>query len=183
MAFDQNITENSTNYDVWKTIVHDALLRPIVYYYKFKIFKGSTTGFYSDDYMDDYDNLNKDGTGAASDGEPFNSFQITAYDPNFQTPAWMANANVYQIFPDRFRNGDPTNDYCVPGSPPAALRFMASSSLTSRTPPGTRDVRSRAIPAFRCYNNFGSIFYGGDLLGIQNGTGLHPGARHSTPSI
>ena len=34
----------------------------------------------------------------------------------FQTPEWLHNANVYQIFPDRFRNGDRTNDYCVPGS-------------------------------------------------------------------
>jgi hypothetical protein len=71
--------------------------KPAILYYKFKAFKAATTAFYSDDYLDDNDNLNKDGAGAASDGEPFNSFQITVYDPNFQTPVWLQNANVYRI--------------------------------------------------------------------------------------
>lgn len=30
------------------------------------------------------------------------SYQITVYDPSFQTPAWLENAVFYQIFPDRF---------------------------------------------------------------------------------
>ncbi len=91
-----------------------------VYYYKFHIYRGPsnspTNGWYSDDYLDDHDNVHKDGTGAATDGEPFPSFQVTVYDPNFQTPAWLQNANVYHILPDRFRNGDQTNDYCRTGS-------------------------------------------------------------------
>ncbi len=125
MPFDQNITVNSTEYDVWKTTV-TMPSTPTVYYYKFEINKATTNGFYSDDYVDDYDNLNKDGTGAATDGEPFSSFQITVYDPNFVTPAWMANANVYYIFPDRFRNGDPTNDYCVSGSTSGCPSFYGN---------------------------------------------------------
>jgi len=47
MAFDQNITENGKTYDVWKA----GLTMPsatTVYYYKFKPYHGSTTGFYSD---------------------------------------------------------------------------------------------------------------------------------------
>ena len=116
MPFDQNITINGTEYDVWKT----TLTMPsttTVYYYKFHIYRDtSTNGWYSDDYLDDNDNVHKDGTGAASDGEPFPSFQFTVYDPNFQTPAWLQNANVYHILPDRFRNGDQTNDYCRTGS-------------------------------------------------------------------
>ncbi len=87
-----------------------------VYYYKFHINRDQTNGWYSDDYLDDNDNVHKDGTGKATDGEPFTSFQFTVYDPNFQTPAWLQNANVYHILPDRFRNGDQTNDYCRAGS-------------------------------------------------------------------
>ena len=100
------------SYDYY-TIDYTTPSTPTIVYYKFEIFNGSGTAWYSDDYIDDYDNLNKDGTGAATATEPFDSFQITAYDPNFQTPAWMANANVYHIFPDRFRHGNPTNEYCV----------------------------------------------------------------------
>ena len=46
------------------------------------------------------------------------AFQLTVYDREFTTPAWLQGATVYEIFPDRFRNGDPSNDYCradVPG--------------------------------------------------------------------
>ena len=96
-----------------------------VYYYKFHIHRDTTNGWYSDDYLDDNDNVHKDGTGKATDGEPFNSFQITVNDPNFQTPAWLQNANVYHILPDRFRNGDQTNDYCRPDQPRAVPVFMA----------------------------------------------------------
>ncbi len=74
MPFDQNITIGATEYDVWKA----TLTMPsatTVYYYKFHIFKGSTNGWYSDDYLDDNDNVDKDGTGAASDVEPFPAFQ------------------------------------------------------------------------------------------------------------
>ena len=81
----------------------------------------------------------------------------------------MAGANVYQIFPDRFRNGDPTNDYCVTGSSAGCPSFYG-------TPPGGNiavtvwntllcDPNNRNLS---CYNNFGGIFYGGDLLGIEN---------------
>ena len=31
-------------------------------------------------------------------------------DPAFTTPAWTRGATVYQVFPDRFANGDPAND-------------------------------------------------------------------------
>lgn len=168
MSFDQNITVNGTVYDAWKATLNMPAA-PAVYYYKFKINKGGTTGFYSDDYVDDYDNVNKDGTGVASDGEPFDSFQVTVYDPNFQTPAWMSTANVYSIFPDRFRNGDGTNDYCVLNSSAGCPSFYGASTSgnIAVTTWNTLlcDPRDASQP---CYNNFGSIFYGGDLKGIQN---------------
>ena len=165
LAFDQNITENSTTYDAWK-ITLTMPSTPSVYYYKFKISKGGTTGFYSDDYLDDNDNLNKDGTGVASDTEPFDSFQVTVYDPNFQTPAWLQNANVYQIVPDRFRNGDTTNDYCVAGSTTGCPVFYGVSNLIAYTTWNFAMCDPRNSSS-TCFNNFNQ-FYGGDLKGIQN---------------
>jgi len=37
-------------------------------------------------------------------------FRQTVFDPQFKVPDWAQDAVYYQIFPDRFRNGDPAND-------------------------------------------------------------------------
>jgi len=166
MPFEQNITINNTQYDIWKT----TLTMPsstTVYYYKFKINRDQTNGFYSDDYLDDNDNVHKGGTGVATDGEPFASFQVTVYDPNFQTPAWLQNANVYHIFPDRFRNGDQTNDYCRQGSTTGCPLYYGTQQAT------IHDLWNEAIcdpnnANGPCPGAFSNQFFGGDLLGIQN---------------
>lgn len=36
------------------------------------------------------------------------SYQISVYDPAYDTPHWMRNGTLYQIMVDRFCNGDPT---------------------------------------------------------------------------
>jgi glycosidase len=168
LAFYQTINQNGTYYDTW-TITQSMPSTPKIYYYKFWITLNGATEWYSDDYIDDYDNLNKDGTGAAAASEPFDAFQVTVYDPNFQTPAWLENANVYQIFPDRFRQGNPADQYCVAGSTAGCPSFygLPPSSNIAVTPWNTQlcDPRNSSLP---CYNNFGSIFYGGDLSGIQD---------------
>lgn len=41
--------------------------------------------------------------------EPCPSFQLTVYDRAFRTPDWFHGTTMYQIFPDRFRRGDPQN--------------------------------------------------------------------------
>lgn len=41
--------------------------------------------------------------------EPPASFQLTVYDRDFQTPDWVKKGVMYQIFPDRFKQGDPRN--------------------------------------------------------------------------
>ena len=41
---------------------------------------------------------------------PDYGWQFTIYDPSFQTPDWIKNAVVYQIFPDRFRDGISANN-------------------------------------------------------------------------
>ncbi len=47
--------------------------------------------------------------------------------PVFAVPDWARDAVFYQIFPDRFANGDPTNDGSNPipwGGPPDSSRYM-----------------------------------------------------------
>jgi len=41
--------------------------------------------------------------------------RLTVYDPDFTTPDWLKNAVIYQIFPDRFKNGNPENDVTQEG--------------------------------------------------------------------
>ena len=165
MSFFENINENSTTYDVWSLTLATPS-SPSILYYKFRITDASDTDFYSDSYTDDHDNLGQGGEGAAFDGEPFPAFQITAYDPAFQTPAWLQNANVYQIFPDRFRNGDPTNDYCRPGSTAGCPLFYGDQQPLLREPWNISIGDPRQPGPYQ--NQYGTQFYGGDLKGIEN---------------
>jgi glycosidase len=166
MPWEQNITINNVVYDIWKTTITMPSTAS-VYYYKFRINRDQTNGFYSDDYTDDNDNVHKDGTGTASDGEPFPSFQFTVYDPNFQTPAWLQNANVYHIFPDRFRNGSQTNDYCRTGTTTGCPFYYGTQSATIHQNWNEQicDPNDQNGP---CPGQFSNQFFGGDLLGIQN---------------
>ncbi len=176
MPFDQNITINGTEYDVWKT----TLTMPsttTVYYYKFKINRDQTNGWYSDDYLDDNDNVHKDGTGAATDGEPFPSFQFTVYDPNFQTPTWLQNANVYHIMPDRFRNGDQTNDYCRPGSTTGCPIYYGKPAGVHLQSVEHADLRS-AQPEFRLLQPVQQPVLRRRFVWRAERAGLHPVARH-----
>ncbi len=85
-------------------------------------------------------------------------FRQTVYDPAFKVPAWAADAIYYQIFPDRFRNGDPKNDP-KPGVARYQNHTVELHKDWNQRPfrPGSGDG-SDAV-----YNN---DFFGGDLAGI-----------------
>ena len=48
------------------------------------------------------------GEGMIVDDNP-DSFQITVYEEDFDTPRWMSKGIMYQIFPDRFCQGNKEN--------------------------------------------------------------------------
>ncbi len=84
--------------------------------------------------------------GATMDIQSCYAFRIT---PGFHTPEWAKGAVMYQIFVDRFCNGDPDNDvqdceYVYIGRPVHRV-------LDWSTNPSTMDV---------------GCFYGGDLQGV-----------------
>ena len=164
MSFFENRTENGVEYDVWALTLQTPVFASVVYY-KFRVTDQGDEDFYSDSYTSDHDNLNQGGEGTASDGEPFPAFQLTAYAPGFQTPTWLRDANVYQIFPDRFRNGDPNNDYCRPGSNAGCPTFYGDQTPLLREPWNTAIGDPRQPGPFQ--NQYGTQFYGGDLKGIE----------------
>jgi glycosidase len=165
MTFLENRTEGSTLYDIW-TVTFATPASPAILYYKFRVADGADVDFYSDAYADDHDNLNQGGEGAPSENEPFPAFQLTVYDAAFQTPDWLKNANVYQIFPDRFRNGDRTNDYCVPGSTTGCPVFYGNPDVVPHTT-WNEAIHDPRQPGEH-FNDYGNQFYGGDLKGIED---------------
>ena len=73
-------------------------------YYRFIVTDGTASAYYADDKIKD------GGWGVPTPNLVDNSYDITVFDPSFQTINWMKNAVIYQIFPDRFRNGNTNND-------------------------------------------------------------------------
>ena len=160
------VTLSDATYDYW-SLSYQAPNTPKVIYYKFRAVDGTATAFYSDAYTDDNDNLGQGGLGSASSSEPFPAFQLTVYTANFITPAWLQNAAVYHIFPDRFRNGDITNDWCRNGNTTGcpSLYGNPTSANIIQTTWNAQMVDPRATGN---NNAYGSQFYGGDLKGVED---------------
>ncbi len=78
---------------------------PANYWYRFVVTDGTDTDYYADNTS-----ALDGGLGAPSDDPIDQSYALMVYDPAFTSPAWASNAVIYQIFPDRFRNGDTRND-------------------------------------------------------------------------
>ena len=51
------------------------------------------------------------GIGEASDKEPESLYQITVYSADYKTPEWFKKGVAYQIFPDRFCNGNENGEF------------------------------------------------------------------------
>lgn len=71
--------------------------------------------------------------------------------PGFKTPAWAKGAVYYQIFVDRFCNGDPSND-------------VLDQEYTYISEPTTKVIDWNKYPESMGVREF----YGGDLLGVMN---------------
>jgi alpha-glucosidase len=70
---------------------------------------------------------------------------------NYQPPEWLREAVFYQIFPDRFANGDPSND-------PQPDEFEFRGHRPATYPWGTPPPEGQIFPL---------VYYGGDLPGIE----------------
>ncbi|HET7580327.1 MAG TPA: alpha-amylase family glycosyl hydrolase [Bacillales bacterium] len=128
-----------------------------IYGYKFIAEDGPVQVQYGED-------ASQGGTGKA--GKNLNKFfQMTVYDPDFHTPDWMKTAVVYQIFPDRFRNGNPKND-------------DAKKYSRGFTPIEHRDWNQlpddpnlQGTPGYNGDGIWTNDFFGGDIRGIRQKLG------------
>ncbi len=89
--------------DFWTATVTDA--QPNNFWYRFIVQDGTRTVYYADNTA-----ALDGGLGAPSDTPNDQSFALMMYAPSFSAPSWAKSAVIYQIFPDRFRNGSTAND-------------------------------------------------------------------------
>jgi glycosidase len=127
--------------------------KPALVSYAFRVTTKRGVQWYGDD--DSSNDTRKGGTGKTTRLRG-DSFQLTVYDKSFTTPAWLQGAVVYEIFADRFRNGDPSNDPCRPVCPVFYANIPAILHPTWNEP--VEDSRATGF--------FNRDFFGGDLQGV-----------------
>jgi len=89
--------------DFWAATLPNAM--PDNLWYRFIVADGTSTAYYADNTP-----ALDGGLGSPSSSPVDNSYALTVYEPSFSAPAWASNAVIYQIFPDRFRNGRANDD-------------------------------------------------------------------------
>ena len=125
-----NKVETAVHFDYYEVEVY---IKDEKFSYYFEIVSGNLTCYY-------------DMRGCTRDKNDYYNFRII---PGFSTPAWAKGAVMYQIYVDRFCNGDKSNDvlsneYCYIGEPVIRVEDWYKD-------PAAMDVR---------------CFYGGDLQGV-----------------
>jgi len=155
--------------DFWAVTLPNAA--PNNLWYRFIITDGTKTAYYADNTA-----ALDGGLGSASSDAVDNSYALMVYDPGFSAPTWMQSAVIYQIFPDRFRNGRSDND---PKTGQIRYDDPVLKLKWGTLPEGY--CRSYTDNATNCVWRFGSTppnlappetprgrdYYGGDLKGVD----------------
>jgi glycosidase len=136
------IVSRGKRYDRWSATFTPSTVS--MYGYRFQVQRGSATYTYGKLRLIYGGAQNCQFT--ATVGSPY--FELTSYDPNFTAPSWAPGMVIYQIFPDRFFNGDPSNDRSVMNPVYGGQHPTFHTSESDAPVPGGED------------------FYGGDLQGV-----------------
>jgi glycosidase len=89
--------------DYWSATLDNV--DPDNLWYRFVVTDGASSAYYGDDTA-----ALDGGVGAPTAGPVDQSWALMVHDPSFTVPDWVNDAVIYQIFPDRFRNGRKNND-------------------------------------------------------------------------
>lgn len=131
------------------------------YHYFFAVYNGTAAMMYGDD--DGYY-----GTGKSSDLLSMLPYDQIVYQSGYKTPDWMKNAVIYQIFPDRFYNGDTSNDEAnTSARGPVNYEKMNDWYILPENPEQeTTNPGTYPSNAYKGDGNWSNEIYGGDLKGI-----------------
>ena len=131
--------------------------------YYFAITNGATMSIYCDD--DGYY-----GTGKVTSLTDVSPYDLVVYKSGFETPDWMKNAVIYQIFPDRFADGDTTNNDAQRTARGAVNYEWITDWYTIPENPEQKDLVDQATYEARGAHwgdgEWSNEIYGGDLKGI-----------------
>ena len=123
-----------------------------IYKYFYLVSNGEDTKVYGDD--DTY-------FGEGKGGEPgtVKPYEVNVYKSDYKTPDWMKNGIMYQIFPDRFFNGDTSNDYAQTiGRGTTKYTFPTDWYSMPDSPVADKDTSD---------GEWSNDLFGGDLKGIE----------------
>lgn len=152
------ITVDEEEVDIWEATFTPEEIG--VYGYKFIAGDGETVKYYGEDGSEGK-------TGAVGDKNSL-FFQLTVYDKDYKTPDWMKEAVVYQIFPDRFNNGDASNDDAkenARGDEP--IETAVSWDTLPDNPRLFENGMDDITGAYSGDGIWSNDFFGGDIEGIQ----------------
>lgn len=149
-------------HDWWETTIAVGDTLDVLVYF-FSVRDADATLYYADDER-------HDGGPGRSYGEAPSietGWNIYVYDPAFEAPVWAKDATIYQIFPDRFRNGEPANDptaddWFYPEECGGHAQPIAPwNSFVPDPEPNDPNRNPKWHGTYNC------TFFGGDLQGIQ----------------
>ena len=160
-------TAGENGFDYWQATL-PVPAEPTILYYRFIVRDGAASAYLEDDAALD------GGDGQVYADSPDASWQINVYDAGFTTPDWAEGAVVYQIFPDRFFNGDPGNDPRPDVSRetegPSRYRYgdVYGNPIVPMQWTDLPEGHCRAYEVTRACDEepLGRDFFGGDLAGI-----------------
>ncbi len=162
-TYDMSVATMLDGKDYWEvTIPKDEFKEIGIWGYKFIILDGTTKYEYGDDGV-------SGGTGACSeDGQtPYN---LTVFAKDYATPDWMKNAVVYQIFADRFYDGDSSNNHAkdVDGYRGDEVQLFDGNSWSTipENPRQSEEANKPYYPDAKTDGVWSNEFYGGDIEGI-----------------
>ena len=144
----------------WSAAVSFANIGEYDYY--FVVSNGSAVAVYGDD--DGYY-----GEGTVTDLTGVIPYDLIVYVNGFTTPDWMKNAVVYQIFPDRFFNGDESNDQAQTWARGEIDYEFVDWDTIPENPEQEAlldEETYKATGAFYGDGEYSNEIYGGDLKGI-----------------
>ena len=168
-------TQGEHGYDYWQATIRTSA-KPTILWYRFIVRDGPTTRYVEDDPPADggaVEEASDGGAGRVYETSIDASWQIDVYEPDFTTPAWAEGALVYQVFPDRFNDGDPTNNPSPDAEPgtDGASRYrhgdVYGNPILQKAWDELPEGYCRAYQGVPCSETpLGRDFFGGDLAGI-----------------
>lgn len=107
------------------------------------------------------------GAGMVSELVDKNNYEFNVYTSDYKTPDWLKNGVMMQIYPDRFFNGDTSNDYAQKYARGGAKYEFVTDWYSLPKDPQLYNDEKYVENANRGSSDWSNDLYGGDLKGIE----------------